>query len=291
MPTYEAWDTTPANLIADLTSRLQANGWTVNSGKFYGVGGGRTLCISLDSASASGLSLTAYNESGTGGKGFVVAYNATATSNPIHAVLSVSTQHLFLSVEGPYWNETGAAQATSGYGSPAGYFCLAPIVPYQTLDTQTESLVCAAGFVGLSFNAHPKCFIRRGFNAASWADARLMTVRPVTNTETYSVINKNTGAGLGSGVYLWPYLVVDENMGLRGRLDRLFYCSDGSSVAGDVPAATYINLRCSVAGVNYRVVRSHKVIQSRDVPLVGPLGDARGTTPTTLNGPYIAIPE
>lgn len=231
---FQEWTSTPTNFVSDLKTKiLTSTDWANPSGDIVQATTtrGANLAINLSKASATNYKATfEIYRSGTSTDPITRYFNYTrsgsSSSSVLHCTLSVWKEGLYLYVEGPRVGETGVDDAT--YGSIGSSFALVDIVPYHTADT--EETVCCVGSTdsanGGSEQFH--CHVGRNVDATRvWDSAYLASVDRVTA--------QYDGSNLGGGrhlqaycatddkVYLFPYLVIENRDGLRGRLNDIYF--------------------------------------------------------------------
>ncbi len=185
---------------------------------------------------------------------------AVAASNVIHCIVSVSKEHLFISLEGPRFSETNPESAT--LGSARNYFFIGDVVPYFVGDT----IPCAfAGgqMVAAAAASFPTSLFggvsRDAANANSWVQARLQTPCTPQNggpTAAFNVQRLATGDG---NWYLDPYKVVEDVAGERGRLANFFFAGyvNPDYPDGVVPAPP-LGSKVTYSSQNYKILVMNK---------------------------------
>lgn len=183
-----------------------------------------------------------------------------AYTDPLHCVVAAGKEHLFFSVEGPRAGEPNADSAT--LGSYRQYLALCDLVPYLAADTVPA--VVLAGYTGTATTDEtPYAYVSRNqADTASWVQARMGTVCfPGGDGATLTPTTLTQQASDGN-TYLFPYVVVENAAGLRGRLPILYAGYNASTLVGEpivTPGALF-----TVDGVAYRAVGTHR----------GPTGNA-----------------
>lgn len=183
---------------------------------------------------------------------------ATATNIPLHCIVSASKEHLFISVEGPRANETGATSAV--VGTVRNYFLMDDLVPYHAGDT-TPVVVAGGGMAASATasagnNSHQANFLRNYANTASWSVAKLLTLDfpSLASTETIQVTRLTTGDGK---YYLAPYVCFGDESGLRGRLASFFHVGFNFSDTPEI-ATPPIGQKVQYGGKWYKLLAVNK---------------------------------
>lgn len=176
----------------------------------------------------------------------------------LHVVLSVSAEHLYISIEGPRANE-GETQSVI-YGSLRNYMFISDVIPYHAADTTP----CVAGWGVLGEDSAPAIadqlwrteVSRNAGNTSSWKWARLATLTlphfasgVATSPPNYCAIDGKT--------YLWPYVVIEEDDGLRGRL-ALFHFVGITTTSYGIDTAARVGELITYDGVVYKTLALHK---------------------------------
>lgn len=264
MPTtYAEFDSTPANLVADLRSRILAS---TDWAEIGGAGSnllkatttrGAQMVVDLDDAAvtAQRAQVAAYrSHDGTTGVDPVVRYlpwRATggATTDPLHCVVSAGKEHLYVSVEGPRGGEPNAENATAG--SARASFALVDVVPYFDSTVDPVPTVCLIAHLPSGIGLTHDCWVsRNASNTSSWVPARLGSVTPPS-------ANGAPPANYATGLqtrrpdgtrFAWPYVVSEMSDGPRGRLNVIYFAGQSTSgVTGD--SLPQVGERLTVGGV------------------------------------------
>lgn len=163
---------------------------------------------------------------------------ATATNIPLHCIVSASKEHLFISVEGPRANETGATSTAAG--TVRNYFFMDDLVPYHIADTTAVVYVGGAmtGSIASSVanNSHQGHVTRNFANTGSWAVGKLLSLDfpSLSSAETIQVTRSSAGDGK---YYLAPYVYFGDVDGLRGRLASFFNVGYSTADTIEIPSA------------------------------------------------------
>lgn len=182
--------------------------------------------------------------------------NATssALSNPVHVVVSASKEHLFVSIEGPRAWETGATSTV--YGSAKQYFFLADLVPYFAADTLPVVVLGAQMNVtpqsAVTTNSHIASVSRNAANTSSWVSARVATLSYL-DAGTTDVFGVKRECSIDGNTYMFPFVVIQDTEGVRGRLNNLFYAGNNSPTpANDITAS--VGDKSTFDGRTYKTV-------------------------------------
>jgi hypothetical protein len=183
---------------------------------------------------------------------------ATATNIPLHCTVSASKEHLFISVEGPRANETGASSAV--VGSVKNYFFMDDVVPYHAGDVNP---VCFAGggmaalpVASAGSNSHQGNFSRNFANNSSWSVAKLLTLDfpSVASTET---IQPTRLTSADNKYYLSPYVAFGDESGIRGRLASFFHVGYTYSDTPEIPTPP-VGQKVQYSGKWYKLIAVNK---------------------------------
>jgi hypothetical protein len=179
---------------------------------------------------------------------------------PLHVTLSVGKNHLFFAIEGPRPFETGPTSTT--YGSIKNYFAVCDLVPYHAADTTGAVIGISGSTNGASTpavsvaNSHQVAVSRDFANTASWQPGRLASLDWPT-IYTTDVVTMNRTCTIDGNTYLFPYVMVSEAEGIRGRLSTFFYCGTTSpSPVTDFPDP--VGTKVSYGGIVYKLVAVNK---------------------------------
>lgn len=286
MGTYFAtFDSTPANLVADLRAQiLNSTDWSRPNAATYPnlvkatTTAGAQMAIQLDDAAATSkqMQMGVYRtHDGTTGVDKITRYlmwrhdTAGATSDPVHCAVSAGKEHLYFSIEGPRAGESSPEAA--GIGSYRQGFFIGAITPYFAADT-VAAVVCISIASSLGYSSSDAYVSRNQADNASWAVARLGSIcAPVgIGSAATTRINALQPYASDDSRYLWPYVVVEDDAGLRGRIAKLHFAGynfDGSlsTILDPVPVSwgkvsydgdTYIlqapNRACSISQSAYQ---------------------------------------
>lgn len=299
---YAEFDSTPATIVADLKARiLNSSNWSNISG---GTGNvlsattvrGAQMAIDLSDAAATtrtlqvGVYRTYASSAGTDKLIRFVNYrNVTvgATTDPVHVTVSAGPDHLFFVLEGP---RAGEPNPDSAAGSARQCLFLGDLVPYFSGDSPT--VVLLASIAALTQNTDTVWVSRNRANNASWVPARLATLTfPNVNIVT-PWFSQQRATQADGNTYLWPYVVIEDTAGLRGRIAKAFYAGwqeiIDSPTSPDFPPALYGRLVYN--SENYILVMPTRAAGSTNFSRSGFGWSTVAGTNALGNAPVIAVP-
>ena len=162
-------------------------------------------------------------------------WQSGATTESVYINVSASKESLFIRTEGPRAGETNADN--SSYGSSGNCFAMCDIVPYFGGDT-TPAVACIGMKSDSVSDVSPLIAVSRNqTDTSSWVDAMLLSLQ----TPDIGLSAAQAGAqpqllAKGDGnIYLFPYVVVEQAHGLRGRLSDFFYGGAGrANISSDL---------------------------------------------------------
>lgn len=258
---YIEFDTTPASVVAALKAQmLNSTDWTNIAGGTGHVMSATTtrgaqMAIDLSDAAATSRTLQlgiyrTYSGTGVDKQTRYVNWHpvsAGATTDPIHVMLSLGKDHLFFAIEGPRPGEPNPDDGAT-VGSTRQCLFLGDIVPYFAGDSVAALALVANTVNGAqSTNGELIYVSRNAANNASWVNAKLATLaHPAMQFGTALPWNAAQRTALGdSNTYLWPYVVIEDVAGIRGRLNKAFFAGfnrTGSTITADFPPPLYQRL-------------------------------------------------
>lgn len=304
---YAEFDTTQTNLLADLrTHILTSTDWTRPNAtgkpslyKATTTRGAEMIFDLEDSAlDTYRMNMAVWRtHDGTAGTGQSLRWlywrpSAGASTNPLHCIVSVSKEHVFISVEGPRANESGAVNST--YGSERNYFWMSDVVPYFGSDT--VPVVAAGGqmasttYASVSNGSHELNVSRNAAGLTTWPKAKLLTPSfpSVYGSET---VNATRSAKADNQVYLFPYVVFEDADGMRGRLSSFFFAGLSHSDSDVTPPA--IGSKVQYQGSWYKLLAVSKgngSSSSSSIVNWGQFGAALNTSSNPFRSPIVAVP-
>jgi hypothetical protein len=234
---YAEYTTTPANWVADTKAQIDTStDWSNITGDIMKATTtrGAEMVINLNKAApVNNYATVSFWETHNGGSGT----NETAsrylhwkyqsggtTSNSLHCVVSASKEHLILLAEGPYTGESNTD--TTDNGSKRNMIIMADIVPYHAGDTTPAIVAWAASSTSQStIQANLMAMVSRNIaDDTSWVPATIATVQPLQNVDVTSAPQRMQHFAVGDGnTYLFPYVVIENQDGIRGRLNNAYY--------------------------------------------------------------------
>jgi hypothetical protein len=269
---YTEFTTTPTNLTADLkTNILLSNDWsnpTANVVKATTTRGAELVVdLAKSAATAIRLGLSVWrvwtgSGPGTGTDEFSTSFltwrnSGGATSDTLYCVVSVSKEHVYISVEGPKAGDTNAISATTG--SALCSFYLGDVVPYHGGDTTPTVCLVTYNSAGLAQNALWYVQVGRDQGATrSWVPGVLASVStPINNSNSMNLQHYAKGDGK---TYVFPYLVIEQADGLRGRLAEVFFAGweNGSQTNNTALPGLSPDMEFTYSTKTYKVVRGYK---------------------------------
>lgn len=295
------FDSTSANVVSDIKTKiLLSSDWSNPTGSAVTATTtlGATMYVDLADAAATTkqMQMGVYRTSAPADK--ITRYlsyrlvTTGANTDPLHCIVSAGKDHLFIAVEGPRAGETSPDSTT--YGSPRQCLFLGQLTPYFVADT-TVCVVCVGQTASAGTNDPTAHVSRNQANNSSWVPARLMSLQfPQASNSggQASQINAVQRVASDGNTYVWPYVVVEDTAGLRGRLTKCFFAGfnfDGaySGVSDPLPSQ-YSEL--TYGGDTYMLLASTKnnnnAVNWNAFGACGNISSSDGNTAS----PVIAIP-
>lgn len=302
---YSSFDTTPTNLVADLKTKiLLSSDWANITGNIVKATTTRGAQMVVDLADATANAARAQfgvyrTHDGTTGVDKVVRYinwrgSGGATSDPIHVRVSSGKEHLYIDIEGP---RAGEANPQDGaYGSVRNCFFTGDIVPYFSGDSIATVAMFGATTTGSGTSSGSVTWhvSRNQGNTLSWVPANAMSLQvPIARDNLGSiptVVNSVQPLAAGDGkLYMWPYVLVEQTDGIRGRINKAFFC--GMSVQNNGEATPAIYSRRTFAGDTYILLNPARNASFTDAATTGFGLSGSNTTPAAVTqSPIVAIP-
>jgi hypothetical protein len=300
---YSEFVTTQANLVADLKTAITASSdWSNITGnilKATTTRGAQMVVDLTDAAITLNVLTIAFYRTHDGSSGVdkITRYiyfkraAAGATTNNVYCVVSASKEHLFVSIEGPRPGQTGASDAS--YGSFRDSFFIGDLVPYHAGDSVPAVVSIAnmnnSAARSLLTNNHQAYVSRNYLNTQSWVTARLLTM-----SFGGAYINWQFKAAIDGNYYVFPYLVMEDQDGLRGRLNNVYFAGWGqpNSLAVDLPPN--VGSRISYGGQTLKLLRPFKGDGSNNggQDTWNALGMASNASTSNVNhSPVVAVPS
>jgi len=307
---YSEFDTTPANLVADLKAKILTSSDysnpTANIVKAT-TPLGAVIAMDLNTVAPSTTTFqpTVYRNwtggAGTGvdplsGRLIMYKRNATgSTSNILHVRVAAGSTLLYIDIEGPRQYE---ANADSGnYGSIRQCVCLSEMTPYFSGAIDPVPAVVLGGstsYQGVvnSSASQPATVVnvsRDAGNQTSWVQGHLGALTFPSMINSYNWHNPSTA--LDGSDYLSPYVVFEDVAGMRGRLTDVFFAGWYSNVvnnSSDTVRGFTQGDTVSYGGKSYKILAPYKSESSTYQG--GSFGVTIGNNGSTyMSSPLIAV--
>jgi hypothetical protein len=211
----------------------------------------------------------------------------------LRVIVAAGKEHLLIIVEGPRGGEAGADEAT--YGSMKNYFFMCDIVPYfDTVDVTPAVCISNNKGTGDGNASHAgqsyMCYSSRDADGtAAWNQGKLMSLYPPMG-ETMAVTLVPNMHGLDGAAYLAPYVVAEDDDGLRGRLSSFFYCGYNFSTYQDA-SLMQAGSTVEYGGKTYKIIGVNKSNGRNSWDAWGPFGAVYNRVSTnTYRTPLVAVP-
>jgi hypothetical protein len=307
MATYFAeFQTSPTNLAADLrTQVLNSTDWSrPNSGTYPNLvkattTDGAQMCVQFDDAAAtsSQAQFGVYRtHDGTTGVDkqtrYMRYYRGTGnTAMNLYVTLSAGKEHLYISIEGPRPGDTYTENAA--FGGYRHAFCLAAITPYHGGDTVDSVALIGSTATGSSAlrmanNLKGVAVSRNQGDTSSWVTAQLLSLTQVDYMLDWGGQYQPLAKGDGNR-YLFPYVVVENQDGIRGRLKSIFYGGLNFSLGytGGFSQGEVVNY----SSADYKLVAPYKTDGGSNDRSGGAFGTADNYGTLTFDrSPLVAVP-
>jgi hypothetical protein len=249
-----------------------------SSGDAVGVGGfvkattarGADMILDLaDAAVTTGqIQIGLYRtHNGTTSTDKVVRYLGTkvaALTNTMRARVSVSKEHLYVDLEGPRWGETGY---DTSYGPYKSYIFIGDLTPYHASDLVPAVVAIMGDINGGTTGTGSRAVVSRNqADDTSWVFAQILTLTHHTHHSfdsdgAYPNMAQHYSKGDGK-LYVWPYVVVEDRDGIRGRISRIhnagWSASNGAVQAqysGAMHSGIVDGTEISYGGITYRAMK------------------------------------
>lgn len=304
---YSEFSTTQGNLLADLrTAILASSDWTrPNAAGFPSLykattTRGAVMAFNLEQAAQAlhGLTIGVFrNHDGTNGTDLLTKYlyyrtsvGTMASTSPLYCTVSVSKEHIYISIEGPRPSDLGAM--STAVGSAKVYFALCDLVPYHAADT-LPVVACIANpnptpVASTGANYYVVQVSRNAANSTSWSPGKLMTL-DFPSYGTNETLQSSRPCTIDGNYYLTPYVYFDDADGIRGRLSSIFF---GGYNGSDSPecAPPPLGSKVTYNGVSYKLLAPNRGDGSSS-NMWGPLGaGGNGGTASVLKSIVIGVP-
>lgn len=291
---YSEYTTTPANWVSDTKTKITTStDWSNITGDIVKATTtrGAEMVLNLNKATPVNNYATVSfwrTHNGTTGSDEITRYlhwkyqSGGTTSNTLHCVVSASKEHLILQVEGPYGTESNYDHIDSG--SKRSTLVMADIVPYHAGDTQAAvGVFCNAGTSQSSSQGNNFLSVSRDQgNANSWVPANVATVTPIVSIEYNSAVNhlmQHVAKGDGK-TYLFPFVVLEQQDGMRGRLNNVYWAgwSRGNASGGQEAPGLSEGDIVTYSSADYIIRKSSRAIGTSGSATYSPLGGVASTT-------------
>lgn len=269
------------NLVGEIYSQVSGvSGWTTEAGSYLTriLSGGGSLKLNIAGTNSQ---ITITQAIGAGTKPFYVVHGSSQATGQVRYFLSFGDDYFFLQVEGPVAGSYGATSTSSG--SYKSSFFTGTYTP--AVGQTPASAICSVGGPGSTLVSTPNyngMVSTNGLNDGVEVpiDVALVTVTPLNATNFLQ-------ARIDENVMVFPIQLHEYNYGLRGTIDKLFYCSPDSTPADGNSGFAYINRTLIDEGAQkYQVVGWGK----SSTTSVQPLGAAETYAAAGEGSPAIAVP-
>lgn len=242
---------------------------------------GRTITFTVGTQTAGYVPITCLGQTfylHTGGTDLAQAYQIS---------IYASTSHVFIVWEGP----AGTGQQTAN-GSSRGFFCATSFTPYLASDVTQANQWCCFGSgrstTIAAFNA--KVYVKVGLDSVANAPAELMTMRPAVQ-DVVAEGDLPRSRSLSSNLIYWPFVLVEDVGGVRGRLDNVYFGGEAYQLTADSTKPTYAGLSPTIDGYPcYTVMPFFQPFVAGQYSPVGvPLQNTSQASTATDGGPFIAV--
>ena len=247
--TYSVFDTTPANLVADLKAKiLLSSDWSNPNANVLKattpLGGQMVIDLAGSAAPTTQGWVGPYfyrTYSGTTGVDplsnyglFWKAINSGATTTvPLHVTVVAGNTLLWIQVEGP---RAGEAFADTVFGSMKNTVALAQITPYFAGDTNPAVAFMGNGHnpiadtLAINFQGTYTRVNQNSIATQPWVTAHLMGLCFPQDVQQWATVLPQRG--LDGTYYLSPYVVFEHVAGIRGRLTDIYFAGQNRSDNG-----------------------------------------------------------
>lgn len=300
---YAEYTTTAANWVSDTKTQITTStDWSNITGDIVKATTTRGAEMVLDlnkAAPVNNYATVAFwrNHNGSSGNDEITRYHhwkyqsGGTTSNTLHCVVSASKEHLLVMTEGPYGPESNTDHVESG--SKRATLMLADIVPYHGGDS--TAAVVAVAHISSSQSATTGNYFaavsRDAPDAASWVPAQLAVVQSPFSPDMISSLGTSTlqvtAEGDGNS-YLFPFVVVETENGLRGRVNNVYWAGWSKPTSAAEGQGFTENSLVTYGGNTFRIRRCVKAISTSSSATVTPFG----AVPSSLSfatEPQIAV--
>jgi hypothetical protein len=304
---YSEFDSTPANVLADIRTVLlscasvsRPNAATEPDCYKITTTDGADMVFDLNDAAVDAQKMTIAVYKSYDGTTFVDKHqkylnwrpSGGATTNPIHVIVSVSKEHVFIGVEGPRGPETGAVGSQGSYRS---YFAMSALTEYHAGDTPTAVVIGQNSLYNVlpSFvlSSHRSYITRNYDNTLSW-EPGVVTPLSFAVAGMVGAVNVQR-ASIGDGKFhLSPYVFFGDVGGDRGRLKAFHFAGfTQPDIIADAPV-TPVGAKTTHDSQLYKFIAVNKGEGAvSQFSYWGPFGAALNSGPTNFNSSVIvAVP-
>jgi hypothetical protein len=284
---YEEYTTTPANWVADtkaaITTSTDWSNITANIVKATTTRGAEMVLDLNKAAPVNNYATIAFwhDHNGSSGNDEITRYHhwkyqsGGTTSNALHCVVSASKEHLIVMTEGPYSTESNTDNVESG--SKRATICMADIVPYHGGDTTAAVVaISAVSTSQSSATGNPFCAVSADApNSGRWVPAQLATVQPPFSpdmTSSYGTSTLQVTAEGDGKAYLFPFVVVETENGLRGRLNNVYWAGWSKPTSAAEGQGFTENSTVTYGGNTFVVRRAAKALTVSSSATITPFG-------------------
>jgi hypothetical protein len=299
--TYAEFTSTPATLVADLRAAILASSdWAQpNAGgapNLVAATTTRGVQMAVDLSDVTPTTQVAVfgvyrSHNGTVGVDKVqkrlwfkrVASGAVDTVT-LTVTVSAGKEHIYVSIEGPRPGVNFADNAS--FGSLRAAFFISDLIPYFPVEDTVPVAVCGANHLGAGFDQTLDPYVYTYSATQGYRQSKLLTLREASLS--YGGPNRN---GRDGDLYLSPYVVSEDSMGMRGRLNKFFYCGLNFYDAADAPVAPQ-NSRVVYDTLPLKILAPYKSDAANIINVAGPFGyivNANGVNQYTRS-PLVAVP-
>lgn len=302
---YSEFDSTPATIVADIKAKiLLSTDWSNPTGQVVqatsALGAQMVMDLNPTGATADNQRIRpkvwrAFSGgTGTDSVQRSLYWNQSGNNSAaqLHCKVSAGNTLLYIEIEGPRPGETAVDQVT--YGSLRQCLFLSQITPYLVADVTPA--VFFGGSTSYPFGETPNLsgttnyfshVSRNQAATAAWVSARLWAPGPIHMNQAQAIHSYQPIASDGS-VVNFPWMVMEDAAGYRGRLTDLHYCGSNQSY-GDYLANFGPGTDLSYGGNTYRITAPYKA-NGTNMQVGGSFGmPANNSSGTFFVSPLVAV--
>lgn len=187
----------------------------------------------------------------------------TFSTLPIHCRISAGKEHLYIEVEGPKAGQTGADGSNGSYRSE---FFLSDLVPYFPTEDPNPVVVTGALHNGGAYDGN--YFDSAVYTFSPTQSYRQSKLASLQKVGTGGEINR---LGKDGNLYLGPFVVCEDEGGMRGRLNKFFYAGRNWQDSDEAPLVTQ-NQVVTYSGGSYKIVAPYRSNGDGNWVMAGPFG-------------------